>query len=411
MQRAMTDLQNEVRALQSDMKGTREEMKVAQLRNKGMQDEIKVLRFQLDVLRNEEGGERNEECTAGAQIYKERKFEHPDGKYRRVPRGWTFPKLGLQKLYVYWHCGDESKGIPPMKRLWTSDVDHIGKRARVALSEIKRVMSLIDNRVKEKGLRIRGSMTMTRAEANSLYARGEGAILELVPAETATGRERNVSTLKVQTVITYINNMEPRIKSNKKQKSNDVGNGSSEPAPTDEVEDDGSEKMGNAGSRSDDAECTAGAEQPYEQFIHPDGKRRRIPHGWKPPTGTVQRAYVYWHCGDLERKVAPIKMLKSRDSSTLDMSDKQNLKAMRRLMGMIDRASAAEGVLPSKDAPMTEAEANACFAKGCHAIKLAGETPTGRPRNARAMTWASFDRLTYNEPNPKGGQLPTIKDE
>ena len=65
-----------------------------------------------------------------------REFKHGDGDYRRVPRTWIFPTLGLQPLYVYWHTGDEGKNFPPMKFLERRDVVHVGKRAQPALSEI-----------------------------------------------------------------------------------------------------------------------------------------------------------------------------------------------------------------------------------------------------------------------------------
>ena len=131
-----------------------------------------------------------------------REFKHGDGDYRRVPRTWTLPTLGLQPLYVYWHAGDEGKNFPPMKFLERRDVVHLGKRAPPALSEIRRVMNLIDNRVKSKGVRIK--TVMTPAEANSLYARGEEAIIEIVSPKTKTGRTRTVSRVKYRTVIEHM---------------------------------------------------------------------------------------------------------------------------------------------------------------------------------------------------------------
>ena len=99
-----------------------------------------------------------------------REFKHGAGDYRQVPRTWIFPTLGLQPLYVYWHTGDEEKNYPPMKFLEKRDVIHLGKRANVTLCEIKRVMALIDDRAKSKGMRIK--TVMTHAEANHLYSYG-----------------------------------------------------------------------------------------------------------------------------------------------------------------------------------------------------------------------------------------------
>ena len=131
-----------------------------------------------------------------------REFRHGDGDYRRVPRTWVFPTLGLQPLCVYWHTGDEEKNFPPMKFLERRDVVHIGKRAQPDLSEIRRVMTLIDNRVKSKGMRIKP--IMTPAEANSLYAHEEEAIIEIVSPKTKTGRTRTVSRVKYRTVVEYM---------------------------------------------------------------------------------------------------------------------------------------------------------------------------------------------------------------
>lgn len=78
----------------------------------------------------------------------------------------------------------------------------LGRRATTTLGEIRKVMLLIDKRAQQKGLRVRHMMTYL--EVNSLFAHGEDAITELVPATTNTGRVRNVSGLRVKTVVTYI---------------------------------------------------------------------------------------------------------------------------------------------------------------------------------------------------------------
>ena len=65
-----------------------------------------------------------------------RQYNHGGNVYRRVPRDWKFPKLGLQPMYAYWHCGNENDNIPPIKWLQCSDVAHVGKRARATLAEM-----------------------------------------------------------------------------------------------------------------------------------------------------------------------------------------------------------------------------------------------------------------------------------
>ena len=122
--------------------------------------------------------------------------------YRRVPWDWKFPKLGLQPMYAYWHCGNENDNIPPIKWLQCSDVDRVGKRARATLAKMRRVMTLIDDRARAKGLRVKANMN--HVEANTLYAHGEEVIKELVSGKTLQGRERNVSALKLSSVVTFI---------------------------------------------------------------------------------------------------------------------------------------------------------------------------------------------------------------
>ena len=122
--------------------------------------------------------------------------------YRHVPRDWKFPKLGLQPMYAYWHCGNENDNIPPLKWLQCSDVAHVGKRSRATLAEMRRVMTLIDDRARAKGLRVKANMS--HVEANILYAHGEEVIKELVSGKTLQGRERNVSALKLSSVVTFM---------------------------------------------------------------------------------------------------------------------------------------------------------------------------------------------------------------
>ena len=87
------------------------------------------------------GSNRRDPTSRRRNMRLQRQYTHSlDGKSRRVPPSWKFPKLELQNLYAYWHCGDETNNIPPMKYLDKYDVDFLGKRARSTLSEHKRVM-------------------------------------------------------------------------------------------------------------------------------------------------------------------------------------------------------------------------------------------------------------------------------
>ena len=128
-----------------------------------------------------------------------REFKHGKNDYRRVPRTWTFSTLGLQPLYVYWHSGDEEKNPLPHDFLERRDVAHINKKAPAVLSEIRRVMTLIDKHAETQGRRIKN--VMTPAEANSLYSCGEDTAVEVVSPTTKMGRERVVSRVNFCTAI------------------------------------------------------------------------------------------------------------------------------------------------------------------------------------------------------------------
>jgi hypothetical protein len=111
------------------------------------------------------GGPRVNRPTPRHNMRLFQEYKH-NGKYRRVPSTWSFPKLPLQNMYVYWHCGDEEGKIPPMKYLESNDIDFM-KRGKKSLSEIRLVMQFIDKQSIAAGLTPRG--TMNQIEANNCY--------------------------------------------------------------------------------------------------------------------------------------------------------------------------------------------------------------------------------------------------
>ena len=89
-----------------------------------------------------------------------------------------------------------------MKYLEKSDVSFIGSRARITLSEITKVMKMIDSRATTRGLQVKDRMTFI--EVNTLYNEGEEAIKEAIDGQTPTERRRNISRLKLSSVEWYI---------------------------------------------------------------------------------------------------------------------------------------------------------------------------------------------------------------
>lgn len=126
-------------------------------------------------------------------------FQHPDGKLRRVPPHWRFPSVGLQHMYQYWHCGNPSENISPMKFFDVTDVEFVGsKRARVSFYEVRKLMTLIDNRAEANGNHPL-TETMTFQQAASCFLSGESAINIL--RATPTGRTRVKGKMMWSTVV------------------------------------------------------------------------------------------------------------------------------------------------------------------------------------------------------------------
>ena len=108
-------------------------------------------------------------------------------------------------MYLYyWHCGDETRQIPPMKYFHNSDVEHLGKASRVRLAELRKVMTVIDVAAAANGKGFPSANNMDHTMANTCYFHGESAIIDLVPTQTNKGRDRLVSRMKWTTVVRFM---------------------------------------------------------------------------------------------------------------------------------------------------------------------------------------------------------------
>ena len=116
---------------------------------------------------------------------------------RRVPKDWVFPKLNLMHMYLLWHCGNESQRVGAMK-LWDSvDVNSMKvSRTKVNLSEVRRLMKVIDSAAIAAG--VPPQKVMTHAQVLSCFNAGKSGID--IPRETATGRRRNIDRMSWHTV-------------------------------------------------------------------------------------------------------------------------------------------------------------------------------------------------------------------
>lgn len=97
-------------------------------------------------------------------------YVHDDGVRRRAPPSWTFPNTNLYDTYILWHCGSEQSKISSLKLFKAADVEFLGPRARANLSEIRCVVSAVDEEARKKGVKVTDAMTL--AEAKACYEAG-----------------------------------------------------------------------------------------------------------------------------------------------------------------------------------------------------------------------------------------------
>jgi hypothetical protein len=74
------------------------------------------------VARSDSG---NVVSVVGRNIGREHKIWHHNGKFRRVPPTWTFPKCGLLVAYRLWHTKDTVSGQCALKFLSYLDVNFV----------------------------------------------------------------------------------------------------------------------------------------------------------------------------------------------------------------------------------------------------------------------------------------------
>eukprot|EP00584_Thalassiosira_punctigera_P018498 CAMPEP_0172554986 /NCGR_PEP_ID=MMETSP1067-20121228/57433_1 /TAXON_ID=265564 ORGANISM="Thalassiosira punctigera, Strain Tpunct2005C2" /NCGR_SAMPLE_ID=MMETSP1067 /ASSEMBLY_ACC=CAM_ASM_000444 /LENGTH=579 /DNA_ID=CAMNT_0013343477 /DNA_START=33 /DNA_END=1772 /DNA_ORIENTATION=+ len=123
-------------------------------------------------------------------------YEHDDGVKRRVPSTWKFPMLGVEDMYILWHCEQEEEKLSPMKFLQATDVSHV-KRSKSNLSEVRAVMTIIDLEAAKKGMEIKA--VMTPEEAKECCKVGYTALNIL--ATTPDGRTRDVLRMKWSSAV------------------------------------------------------------------------------------------------------------------------------------------------------------------------------------------------------------------
>ena len=130
-----------------------------------------------------EGDAEDATTTVAAAPLPYNRWKHSDGIVRRVPQYWTFPLCTLDRAYVWWHCGDPTHKIGPLKETRTADFHHV-HRGDKNFAELRNVMKVIDEFIQKQGLTQHGwshdHMDPSQALAvfqkfQTLHEQGKGA--------------------------------------------------------------------------------------------------------------------------------------------------------------------------------------------------------------------------------------------
>ncbi|KAL7545127.1 hypothetical protein ACHAWF_008483 [Thalassiosira exigua] len=130
---------------------------------------------------------------------------------------------------------------------------------------------------------------------------------------------------------------------------------------------------------------------------HDDGERRRIPRDWKFPRLNLEEMYVLFHCGDKEKKISPMKMLKSSDMVAAAPRDGTNLQEVSLLCSFIDKECVRKGIV--KNGIMSEEDARSCVRVGYPSLKVTLPDGVG-PDEVLKMKWTTV----FNRKNVYGRQ-------
>lgn len=261
-----------------------------------------------------------------------------------------------------------------MKLFESSDVNFLGKRARMNLNEVRNLMATIDEETTKKGNPPMATMSIN--EATKCFQDGLSGFN--FSATTPTGKTRNILRLKWSTLTKY-------------HKGN--------PA-TDEEKDkivaEDEEKARKEFIKIQDANARPNDNWFYE---HEDGIKRRVPSTWKFPMLGLSDMYVLWHCGDPEQKISPMKLFTSDDIQHLKRA-KTNLSEVRAVMTIVDLEAVKRGCKIKN--VMTVDEAMECCRVGHIGLNIPSKTVEGRTRDVMSMKWSSAVRLK----DPEGKKRP-----
>ena len=167
---------------------------------------------------------------------------------------------------------------------------------------------------------------------------------------------------------------------------------------------------------AEDATITAAPAAPfrYSRWKHTDGIVRRVPQDWTFPMCTLDRAYVWWHCGDPANRIGPLKETHSTDFHHVHRGNK-NYNELRNVMKVIDECVQEQGFTQqggSHDRQMDPSQALAIFQKfqPFHEQGKGGflmpDLPSGRRRRPlNKLKWTSVVTILSKAKRLRAGSL------
>ena len=180
------------------MGGTLSETRMKNMIDESRQQFLADLDKRIPNLAQPEARNGDVESVVQRNVVSEHKIWHHNGKFRRVPPSWTFPKCGLLVAYKLWHTKDTVSGQCALKFLSFQDVNFLKDGTR-RLEEFKFLMTRLDLSAKDRGL-LRN--TMTALDCRNVFVAVVDALG--VPTVTPKGRRRHLERTKWPT---YLRNM------------------------------------------------------------------------------------------------------------------------------------------------------------------------------------------------------------
>ena len=131
------------------------------------------------------------------------------------------------------------------------------------------------------------------------------------------------------------------------------------------------------------------------------GLFRHVPPDWTFPVGPLLNCYIYWHHGDDNRKISPLKLIKRSDLTWVTGAKKRylrNLDENRSLFTKLDKEARSQGFL--LDGNMTRADTIEAYYASKDVLGIPDKTPKGRKRNWAKLSWSSVVKY-INEQNKR----------